>query len=157
MLLCQSASPGQRKATMTSRLLVGIQFLSLAVLGLSGPLVASGPILPVVQLAGIAVGVWAIATQGIGNFNVRPDPVAEGRLVTTGPYRVVRHPMYAALFLAVLPVVIQHPSFLRWAVAVALIVDIVVKISFEERLLRLTHSGYAAYCARSWKLIPLIY
>jgi protein-S-isoprenylcysteine O-methyltransferase Ste14 len=142
---------------MISSLLVAIQFLCLAVLGFTGPLAAGGQILPVVQLAGIAVGVWAIVTQGIGNFNVRPDPVAEGRLVTTGPYRMVRHPMYAALLMAVLPVVIQIPSVLRLAVVVVLIADILVKISYEERLLKLMYAGYAAYCARSWKLIPLIY
>jgi protein-S-isoprenylcysteine O-methyltransferase Ste14 len=142
---------------MISRLLVAIQFLCLVALGLTGPLLATGPILPVVQLAGIALAVWAIATHGIGNFNVRPEPVAGGRLVTSGPYRVVRHPMYAALFLAVLPVVIQNPSFVRWTAAVALIVDIAVKISFEERLLQLTHREYAAYCTSTWKLIPLIY
>ena len=41
----------------------------------------------------------AVAAMKIGNFNIVPAPVPGGKLVTRGPYRLIRHPMYSSLLL----------------------------------------------------------
>jgi protein-S-isoprenylcysteine O-methyltransferase Ste14 len=140
-----------------SKILVAIQFFCLAILALTGPLLANSPSLLLLELAGIALAGWAILTQGIGNFNVTPDPVAEGKMVTAGPYRVIRHPMYASLLLAVVPVVLENPSFLRWSMLAVLVVDVQLKLTYEEKLLKALHAEYGEYCSRTWRLIPFVY
>ena len=45
------------------------------------------------------VGAWTLAHNRLGNFSVLPEPRAGARLVVTGPYAYVRHPMYLAVLL----------------------------------------------------------
>lgn len=91
--------------------LVALQFAALAVLA-SGFL-RGAPGLPGIALvaAGALLGLWAIGVNRPGNFNVRPVPRPGATLVTTGPYRFVRHPMYSSLLLAGLGGVAAAPSF----------------------------------------------
>ena len=49
------------------------------------------------------LGVWTLAWNRPGNFNIRPEPKAGGQLVTGGPYRLMRHPMYTAVLLFAVP------------------------------------------------------
>ncbi|MDQ3261228.1 MAG: hypothetical protein M3Q00_10690, partial [Pseudomonadota bacterium] len=51
-------------------------------------------------VASIALGIYTLLYNRLGNFNIRPEPKASGRLITSGPYRLIRHPMYSALTLA---------------------------------------------------------
>ncbi len=69
-------------------------------------------------------------------------------VISTGPYRLVRHPMYAAsvlLFLST-PFALGSP----WALIVALLLcgAIVVRLRDEERFLSANLPGYDAYCRR---------
>lgn len=85
--------------------------------------------------------------------------VAKGqRVVDTGLYGVVRHPMYTAttlLFLA-MPIVLASPiSFLLMLLYIPLII---LRINDEEALLLRELEGYADYCQRvKYRLIPFVY
>ena len=77
------------------------------------------------------------------------------RVITTGPYAVVRHPMYAAL----LGMLLATPPALGswWALIPALAVAplLVVRIRGEERVLLNELDGYAAYVRSvKYRLIP---
>jgi protein-S-isoprenylcysteine O-methyltransferase Ste14 len=79
------------------------------------------------------------------------------RLVTTGPYAVVRHPLYVAEELAVLGLFIQFAS--AWA-AVLLVIHIALqfrRMRYEENVLRDTFPEYGEYAQRTRRLIPGIY
>jgi protein-S-isoprenylcysteine O-methyltransferase Ste14 len=84
--------------------------------------------------------------------------MAEARqLVTSGIYRLVRHPLYLAEELAAIGVVLQFLSF--WTVLI-LCVQIMFQLrrmTNEETILMETFSEYAAYCARTARLIPWVY
>ena len=55
------------------------------------------PLLPFLILPlGVLLGLWALSSNRLGNFNIRPVPRAGGTLVQQGPYRWIRHPMYAS-------------------------------------------------------------
>lgn len=80
------------------------------------------------------------------------------RVVDTGLYGVVRHPMYAAtlgLFLS-MPLVLG--SFLSLAALLAYPAILVIRIRDEERVLTKGLPGYAAYTRRvRWRLIPFLW
>ena len=103
------------------------------------------------------MGVLAIFTMGIGNFNVAPLNKEDGSLVTNGIYKFIRHPMYIGQLLAILPLLIDYFSYARIAVFVLLLITLLLKISFEESHLVTHFEGYKDYQKTSWKLIPYIY
>ena len=72
----------------------------LAVMGLAktGGILATGPIGWSIQGAAVALMVWARVTFGGRSFHFAANPTAGG-LVTWGPYRFVRHPIYASILL----------------------------------------------------------
>ncbi len=134
-----------------------VQFLCLGLIAMTGPLIASNPMLLAAELLGILLGLWAVWVMRIGNFNVTPTVKTGAKLVEAGPYRFIRHPMYAALLLVTLPLVLDHFSTLRLAIWLVLLVDLVLKLSHEEQLLASAVEGYSGYMSRSKKLLPLIF
>jgi len=109
-------------------------------------------------LLGAALGV--AAWRALGRWYA-PDPdVRPGQqLITSGPYRLVRHPMYTALLLA-LPAL---PLLLRslWGLALSLVLIVPalrLRIREEEAML-LTEFGdeYRSYMARTWRLVPFVF
>lgn len=106
------------------------------------------------SLAGIALGGWALAHNRPGNFRILPEPMPHGRLVTTGPYRRVRHPMYASLLLFLLGVVLFRGGLLAAGGWIALVGVLVAKTRREEAALRARFPEYARYAARTWRLLP---
>jgi protein-S-isoprenylcysteine O-methyltransferase Ste14 len=142
---------------MISISLVLVQFACLGLIGLTGPLLASSLPLLLVELLGLGLGVWAILSMRIGNFNITPDPLKWTRLVKSGPYSLIRHPMYLALLLASLPLVIDQFTPFRLAVWLVLLADLLIKLNYEERLLIVELPGYDRYVRQSYRLIPLLY
>ncbi len=138
-----------------SRLLVAIQFSMIGLLLWQAPWFADSWIGRLVQTAGVLVGLWAVAAMR--RFNIVPDPRPDCRLVCHGPYRWVRHPMYLALLLVFTPPVVEHPEPIALAAWAVLVIDLIVKLLYEERLLRRRLDGYADYCRRSHRLIPFLW
>ncbi|HLE05569.1 MAG TPA: isoprenylcysteine carboxylmethyltransferase family protein [Anaerolineales bacterium] len=146
-----------RSKPLLSYGLVAIQLLSLGLIALSGPLFAANPALLMLEGAAGLLGLWAIGTMGVGNFNVTPDVKHQARLVTGGPYRHIRHPMYTALLMGSLSLVLDAFSLLRLAMWLVLLVDLLVKLNYEERLLRRDLEGYSTHMQRTRRLIPFLY
>ncbi len=119
--------------------------------------------LPVV--AAFALGAWALSANRLGNFNIRPEPKSGGRLVTGGPYRYIRHPMYLAVLLATAGFVAGYADFSAWRAEdlarsiawLGLAIVLHVKSRIEERALHATHPGYAAYAQKTRRIIPFIF
>jgi len=61
-------------------------------------LLSLSPLVILVQAAALLLFLWARVTFGRRSFHVRADPT-EGGLVTAGPYRYIRHPIYSAMCL----------------------------------------------------------
>jgi protein-S-isoprenylcysteine O-methyltransferase Ste14 len=81
--------------------------------------------------------------------------MAEARkLVTSGPYRLVRHPLYLAEQIAIVGIFLQ---FLSWQAVLVLLVHFIFQIRRmlnEERVLSETFTEYRDYAARTARLIP---
>lgn len=136
------------------RLLVAAQF---ALLGwLIWPLtppVWSPAAVALLACAG-ALGLWALAHNRLGNFNIRPEPKASGRLVTSGPYRYMRNPMYSALLLFAAAGVVAYRDSWKILCWLALALVLLAKSVLEERGLREQHAAYAEYAKRVRRFIP---
>jgi protein-S-isoprenylcysteine O-methyltransferase Ste14 len=83
---------------------------------------------------------------------------ADQKVVCTGPYRVIRHPFYAAATLLFLATPIALGSWWGLAVAIPLLGVIVVRLLHEEQFLTVNLPGYSDYCgAVRYRLIPLVW
>ena len=145
------------RSALKSITLVSLQFICLGILFLSGPLLADPIYLLVPELAGLALGVWAVMAMGWGNLNIAPDPLQWSRLVALGPYRVIRHPMYLALLLVSLPVVVDSFSLFRFGVWLVLLGTLIYKMGYEESMLLAKFPLYGEYRQRTSRLIPGLY
>ncbi|TXT40562.1 MAG: hypothetical protein FD135_1133 [Comamonadaceae bacterium] len=140
------------------QLLVVLQFGLLAWLGwAAAPSIwlaqwkATSMLLAVLALL---LGLWTLAYNRLGNFNIHPAPKAQGILITDGPYRLIRHPMYSAVLLgagALAAMLEPGSGWLSWC---ALALVLWVKAHLEERWLREHHAGYATYCQHTQRFIP---
>ncbi len=142
------------RVAVAGRLLVAAQFALLA--WLIWPLTPQAWSLPALTPLGCAVvlGLWTLVHNRPGNFNIRPEPKASGRLVTSGPYQYMRNPMYSALLLFAAAEVVAYGDIWKIACWLALALVLVAKVMLEERGLREKHAGYAEYAKRVRRFIP---
>lgn len=138
-------------------LLVTIQLSSLVFLLGSAPMLAYSPEGMLVEVAGLFLGILAIFTMRVGNFRITPLIKTGGVLVTAGPYKYIRHPMYLAQVVVVAPLVVDYFSWIRLAVVLLLCIGLLIKISFEEKLLMDYFPDYKQYMKKSWRVLPFIY
>jgi protein-S-isoprenylcysteine O-methyltransferase Ste14 len=107
--------------------------------------------------AGLAFMVWARRTLG-RNWSGRVTLKENHELIRRGPYRLVRHPIYTGLILALLGTALAFGQW-RDVIALAFITAAILhKIKVEERFLAESFPGdYARYRAEVPALIPFIF
>jgi len=111
----------------------------------------------VLALAGTGLLVASIFGLGSRNLTPLPRPRTHSALVRSGPYRYVRHPMYAGgIALAYGWALLVH-GWLTLAYATALFVFFEIKVAREERWLAERFSDYPDYQRRTRKLIPFLH
>ena len=135
---------------------VGVQFVCLSLILTTGPWLAKTPGFLFLELFGGFLGVWAIWTMKLRNLSALPDIKSHSPLQTGGPYRWIRHPMYTALLLLMLALVCEEFSYWRGLMWGVLLVDLFLKLRYEEVLLAKNFPEYAEYQQRTHKLIPWI-
>ncbi len=138
--------------------LVSAQYGLLALFLISGSWFSSNIIGFSIQLAGILLAFWAIWEMRRSRLNIAPCVRKGSRLVKSGPYSIMRHPMYLSIILASAPLLFEDPSLMRVLIFILLIPSLFLKLNFEEQRL-LEHFGlpYALYINKTWKFIPMIY
>jgi len=101
---------------------------------------------------GLALNVWALAALGTA-FGISP---AYRGLVTSGPYRWLRHPMYAGELLSLTGAFAAAALPLNLAILLAFTASILWRIGWEERILKC--NGYPGYAnIVRWRLVPGIW
>ena len=85
------------------------------------------------------------------SFGIAP---ADRGLVTRGPYRYIRHPMYAGALLNTLAAVIWNPSLWNLILMAVIVTIDILRIHLEER----TVFAYDQYAQRvRWRVIPFVW
>jgi protein-S-isoprenylcysteine O-methyltransferase Ste14 len=109
-------------------------------------------------VAGFLLMAWALLTLGRNYQLGGRAPRPEDALVTDGPYRLIRHPMYAAALSIALGLACLIQSWALFCVFGVYLVLILALIPMEEEGLRYAYGQrYAAYRQATGSLIPLIY
>ncbi|MDD3814838.1 MAG: isoprenylcysteine carboxylmethyltransferase family protein [Desulfocapsaceae bacterium] len=105
-------------------------------------------------IAALLLAGWAIKVMRLGHFNILPTIRDGAVLVTHGPYRYIRHPMYASLLLGGVGLLLISCSWLRLAGFFALWLVLYLKVRIEEKLLADHFPDYSLYQKRSRMLFP---
>ena len=152
----QDAVPIRKSAV--SHLLVVLQFSAIALIAWPFSEFAPGRLqwLSISGL-GVVVGLYTLAHNKLGNFGIYPEPIPDSCLVTTGPYRWIRHPMYTSLLLCMLGIALyQHarPNYLGMLI---LTIAGFGKMHREEAHLHTRFADYSDYVRRTHRLLPKIY
>ncbi len=146
---------------------VQAQFALLLVLDASGPLlpryVSLGPLDPLLNridpwplralgvlvcVVGFAFAAWGARTLGAA-LTPEPEPLPEASLVRSGPYEMVRHPIYTGIVLASTGWTLAWSNWtLALVVGVLLAAFFEAKAGVEERWLRARFPDYESYAAR---------
>ena len=125
-------------------------------MGIVGSLFANGPVTIAVQCAAVLLMIWARLTFRLRSFHAAANPTAGG-IVTTGPYRFIRHPIYAAVFYFVAAGAAAHPSARSLSAALLAAVMLFVRMRSEEILLIESYPEYAPYAASTSRILPGIF
>jgi protein-S-isoprenylcysteine O-methyltransferase Ste14 len=144
-------------ARIKSSLLVAVQLAVFCYFVFSGPLIAKRLLWLAVEIGGALFGLSAIWCIGLREVRVLPDVAANARLVTNGPYRFVRHPMYSAVLVMAAALVADNFSTPRLIAWLVLLADLVAKLKYEERLLAQRFPDYRDYQRRTKRLVPFLY
>lgn len=107
-------------------------------------------------LFAVAFALWALTTMRLEHFSVMPEPTSRAELITTGPYRYIRHPMYSAVLIATAAGCIAHLNLSSFAFFLLLVAVLYLKIRREEHLLMTRFEQYSLYRTKTSALVPYI-
>jgi protein-S-isoprenylcysteine O-methyltransferase Ste14 len=150
--------------------LAGVGFVVALVLGLAAPVLALLDVVapidaldqPGLHAAGIALAIAGIAATLVAQFamgdswRIGVDPSERTALVTSGPFALVRNPIFAAMLPTALGLVLMVPSVVAIVGLVALIASLELQVRIvEEPYLRTVHGqSYAEYAGRVGRFVP---
>jgi protein-S-isoprenylcysteine O-methyltransferase Ste14 len=101
-------------------------------------------------LSGSGLAVYVLSHLG-RSFSIMAEA---RRLVTNGPYSLVRHPLYIAEFVGIFGAFIQYASLPVTILLLTQITFQLLRIRNEEDVLKSTFPEYASYMARTNRLVP---
>ena len=111
----------------------------------------------VLTLLGLLGAVWARIYLG-RNWSGYVTYKEDQTLVTTGPYKYIRHPIYTSMILMFIGTILYYGSLLISTIFVILAITFILRIRKEEEIMiKLFGEKYMDYMKRTKRLIPLIY
>ena len=138
--------------------LIGFAAMGAALAGLivTGNLFSASGFVIAAQLAAVALSVWSRLVFGARSFHVAATP-SEGNLVRNGPYRYVRHPIYAAVCLFAWAGALARRAPFGLALAALLTAGAIARILCEEALLTQRYPEYRDYARVTKRMVPFVF
>jgi protein-S-isoprenylcysteine O-methyltransferase Ste14 len=104
-------------------------------------------------LSGTVLATWAVIALA-RSISILPEA---RRLVTTGPFTFVRHPLYLAEFVILFGVALQYTEPWAFLLLIAHCFFQFQRLGYEERVLLGAFPEYESYAARTSRLLPGLY
>jgi len=114
------------------------------------------PITIVIQICAIGLMIWARVTFGLRSFHLIAN-ATKGELITTGPYRWLRHPIYASIIYFSIASVISFPYLSAIATVILISGGLYLRMILEEKSLLLSYDNYEEYSKHTKRIIPFIF
>ena len=119
-------------------------------------LFARGVFAQATQVLSLLLMVWARFSIGRRSFHASALPT-EGGLVTSGPYRYIRHPISTSILFFVWAGVLSNWAPVELALGALLTTGMVMPIATEEQLVRDRYPEYGDYAARTERIILYVF
>jgi protein-S-isoprenylcysteine O-methyltransferase Ste14 len=129
---------------------------TIAVLGVTGNLLSWSLFVVAAQALAVGLSVWARRSFQKGTFRVTAAPGGHS-ILRRGPYRFIRHPMYAAALLFIWAGVGSHLSAWTLGAGAAVTGIVIARVIAEERLLRARYPEYESYMRSTKALVPYVF
>jgi protein-S-isoprenylcysteine O-methyltransferase Ste14 len=133
-----------------------IMVAGIAGLAMTRALFSPNPAVIGAQVAAAALMVWARVAFGRRSFHANATPTAGG-LVTSGPYRHIRHPIYTAACLFSVAGALAHPSWRAGLFVLLVFAGALARMLAEERLVVIEYPDYAEYAHRTYRMVPFVF
>lgn len=114
------------------------------------------PVAIMAEILAVALTVWARLTFGRRSFHAAANPTAGG-LVTTGPYRLIRHPIYTAVCIFGWSGILTHWSPINALLGALLFAGAVGRMLCEEHLIMEVYPEYRDYAQATKRMVPYIF
>jgi len=138
-------------------LLVFVQFAGIFYFALTGKVVPENTFVLIFEVISFVLGFWAIIAMKLHTLSVLPSVKQGGQLCTSGPYRILRHPMYTAVLLLLFALLLNDYTVIRLVVFIIVFIDLVFKMNIEEKILIAHYSDYKNYMTKTKRIIPFLY
>lgn len=145
-----------KQKSWKSLTLVLLQLIFIAVIAITGKIFILNSIYIILIFAAAFPSLWAILIMQ-DKLRIMPEPSKSSKLITSGPYKYIRHPMYATVISVTLIWILFDFSFMRLAVYILLVFNMVVKMFYEENILKDSFEGYKEYMKESKRIIPFLF
>ncbi|WP_372770480.1 isoprenylcysteine carboxylmethyltransferase family protein [Lutibacter sp.] len=141
---------------LSSLIAFGVAIIGLLFLVHHQHIISDNPVVIIIQISSFGLMIWARIIFGARSFHATAN-TTKGKLVTNGPYKYFRHPIYAAVIFLFSASLIAFP-FKETVVGVFLIIaGLFVRLLLEEKSLNETYEEYESYSKRTKRLIPFIF
>lgn len=110
-----------------------------------------------IMLLSLLLGIWSIIAMSKSRLNIMPEPLKDAHLITSGPYKLIRHPMYTAVVSFAVGALLTNPDKLRGITTLLLIAVLIVKLNHEEKMLLTKFPEYKTYMSSTYRLIPYLF
>lgn len=135
---------------------VVLQFTATVFLMLTGSIIPANIYFLIAEIIFVCAMILSMKYHGF-RINVFPDPGKNQVLITSGPYRYVRHPMYTSVIFITLIWILNEFSVIRLIVWIILVAVLHFKSEYEEKLLCEHFDEYRNYKLQTYKLIPYVF
>ena len=149
-----ASSKGVKMIKFISKFALPVTLLAGLYLMISGNLFSLNLFL-VLQVLAVITMFWARHSFQPGQFNIHEEP-KEGSMISSGPYKLIRHPMYASALVIIWSGILGHFSPVNFVIAVIVTVVVSIRIITEEQYLSEHYPAYVDYSCKTKSIIPFI-
>jgi len=110
----------------------------------------------VLVLGGFLFVFWVLKVNSFASRTIQVE--AGQKVISTGPYAVVRHPLYSGSVVMWIAAPLALGSYFAWPAFALLVPFYVIRLLNEEKVLRRDLPGYPEYCQQThFRLVPFVW